>query len=224
MRCILCGHPGSRHFAAVWGQRYLRCSRCGLTFVHPGDRPNHEEERARYETHENDPDDPRYRAFLDRLAQPLMERLTPGMVGLDYGSGPGPTLSRMLTERGYPTADYDPFFAPAHDRLEQTFDFVTCSETVEHFHHPAQEFERLAGMVRRPGWLAVMTQLLDDDVDFMTWWYIRDPTHVTLYRHETLQWIARHHGWSLERPSPSVALFHNPVDRRKGPRRGSTTR
>jgi 2-polyprenyl-3-methyl-5-hydroxy-6-metoxy-1,4-benzoquinol methylase len=170
------------------------------------DLPSAAEERARYETHENDPADPGYRAFLDRLATPLVDRLAPGMQGLDVGSGPGPTLSIMLGERGFPTAIWDPFFAPDPAPLARTWDFVTCTETVEHFHDPARDWARLFTLVRPGGWLAVMTEPLGDE-PLETWWYARDPTHVALHRTETLEWIAARWGAALERPSRTVALF-----------------
>jgi SAM-dependent methyltransferase len=175
--------------------------------VEPDYRPGPDEERARYETHENDPADAGYRAFLDRLALPLAERLSPGAEGLDYGSGPGPTLSVMLGERGFRTQTYDPFFAPSREPLRRRYDFVTCSETVEHFFDPGQEFETLDRLLRPGGWLAVMTAVFTDDLDFGSWWYVRDPTHVAFYAPETLEWIATHFRWTLDRPTTNVALF-----------------
>ncbi len=128
----------------------------------PSDRLDAAAERARYETHENDPEDAGYRGFLDRLAAPLMERVVAeipsGAEGLDFGSGPGPTLSIMLEERGMRMSLYDPFFAPDRSVLERTYDFVTCTETVEHLFEPRREFERFDRLVRPGGWLAIMTE------------------------------------------------------------------
>lgn len=207
MLCPLCEGEEVEAFADVEGRPYLRCPVCALTFLHQGHHLDPARERARYETHENDPSDLGYRSFLDRLARPLVRRLEPGMEGLDYGAGPGPTLSLMLSERGFPTAIWDPFFAPDPAALQRTYDFVTCTETAEHFFRPGEEFRRLDDLLRTPGWLAVMTRILEEDEGFETWWYVRDPTHVCFYRRETLAWIADAHGWALSRPSPTVALF-----------------
>jgi len=49
--------------------------------------------------------DPRYRRFLARLAEPLIAHLPKGARGLDFGCGPGPTLSLMLREAGFACAD-----------------------------------------------------------------------------------------------------------------------
>lgn len=209
--CTLC-HAPAAPYLEVWGRLTLRCERCRLTFVDPAERLAPEAERARYATHDNDPADPGYRRFLNRLAEPLVTRLSPGAEGLDYGSGPGPTLSVMLGEQGFPTANWDPFFAPDSTVLERRWDFVTCTETAEHFFEPAAEFHRLHDLLRPGGILAVMTQPLLDDTDFGTWWYARDPTHVSFYHEETFAWIAERWGWTLERPASSVAFFRSEVD------------
>jgi SAM-dependent methyltransferase len=176
----------------------------------PEDRLSREAEREHYGTHENDPADPGYRAFLSRLADPLAARLAPGAEGLDYGSGPGPTLSIMMEEKGFRTSLYDPFFAPDDAVLRRSYDFITCTETAEHFFSPAEELERLDRMLRPGGWLGVMTEALDDARDFATWRYARDPTHVCFYHRTTMEWIARHHGWKTESPGRNVFLFRKP--------------
>lgn len=199
-----------RPFAGPHGRSYLDCADCRLVFVDPAQRPSAEAERAHYGTHRNDPADAGYRRFLDRLCAPLAARLAPGAEGLDYGAGPGPALSQMLEEQGFPTAVYDPFFAPDVDVLRRTYDFVTCTETAEHFHLPHAEFDRLDALLRPGGWLGVMTETMDEARVFATWRYARDPTHVCFYRAETMVWIANRYGWAMESPRPHVFLFHKP--------------
>jgi 2-polyprenyl-3-methyl-5-hydroxy-6-metoxy-1,4-benzoquinol methylase len=166
-----------------------------------------EAERERYAQHDNDPDDPRYRAFLDRLALPLIRMLPSGAEGLDFGCGPGPTLSRMLTERGYPTADYDPFFLPDTSLLERQWDFMTATEVLEHLRHPGETLTRIASMLRPGGLFGVMTRVLTPETDFATWWYVRDETHICFWRPGTLSWLAARHGWTFDAPHPDVRIF-----------------
>lgn len=208
--CTLCGAGASRPFDEVRGVRFLHCSACDLVWQHPDQRLDSAAERQHYDTHENSPDDPGYRAFLNRLAEPLMQRLQPGARGLDYGSGPGPTLSVMLEECGFPTRLYDPFFAPDTSVLRDCYDFVACTETAEHFHAPGREFRRLDALLKPGGLLGLMTGIRLPHHDFETWHYVRDPTHVSFYSPQTLAWIAAHHGWELELPSRDVAIFRKP--------------
>ena len=91
-----------------------------------------------------------------------------------------------------------------------TYDFVTCTEVAEHFHRPADEFDRLERLLRPGGWLAVMTSFQTDDARFAGWHYRRDPTHVVFYRAETFRTIAARHGWDCEIPAKDVALMRKP--------------
>ena len=164
-------------------------------------------ERARYDQHRNAPDDPRYRRFLARLADPMIARLSRGAVGLDFGSGPGPTLDGMLADAGLRVHRYDPFYAPDPAVWSLRYDFITASEVVEHLRDPRGELDRLFSVLAPGGLLGVMTRWVGDRERFLRSRYIRDPTHVCFYDPETCRWIAR--GWrtALELPGPDVALF-----------------
>jgi SAM-dependent methyltransferase len=205
--CPVCRAPEPVAFAEVDGWRYWACETCQARFLDPAQRPSPEEELARYRQHENEIDDPRYRAFLSKLADPLLQRLAPGLSGLDYGCGPGPALAAMLAEAGHTMTLYDPFFCPDAAALERDYDFVTCSETAEHFHHPADEFERLDALLRPGGWLGLMTCFQTDDSRFADWHYRKDPTHVVFYREATMRNIAARHGWTCEIPAKDIALM-----------------
>jgi len=208
--CPLCG-GAARSFFSGEGRDYLRCGTCALTFLEPSQRADPARERARYAEHRNSPDDPGYRTFLDRVLAPLCAVLPPGAVGLDYGCGPGPAASAILGERGFPTADYDPFFFDDASKLGRTYDFVVCTEVLEHLRRPAEDLARLDALLKPEGTLAVMTGVLEDDAAFAGWWYRRDFTHIAFYRPETLEWIARDRRWALSRPSRDAALFRKHV-------------
>lgn len=209
--CPVCRAADPRPFQSVRGRDYWRCDRCAASFLDPRQLPDPAEEQAHYRLHQNDPGDPAYRRFLARLADPLMERLPAGARGLDYGCGPGPALAAMLTEAGHDMALYDPLFRPDPAPLSRSYDFVTCTETAEHFHAPAEEFDRLFALVRPGGWLGVMTCFQTDDARFAGWHYRADPTHVVFYRAATLRHLARARGWVCDIPRKDVALMHRPA-------------
>ncbi|MEM7044578.1 MAG: class I SAM-dependent methyltransferase [Pseudomonadota bacterium] len=210
--CIVCRAVQLRLFAELDRKTYWRCTACEATFLDPGQRLTRADELAHYRHHRNDPADVGYRTFLAKLAEPLLEKLRPGMTGLDYGCGPGPALAGMLEEAGLSMALYDPFFRPARDVLERCYDVITLSEVAEHFFEPAAEFDFLEQRLKPGGWLGVMTCFQTDDGRFAGWHYRRDPTHVTFYRPATLQVIAEQRGWSCEIPRKDVALFQRQCD------------
>lgn len=214
--CPVCRARKVEPFLSAGKQDYWRCRVCAARFLDPRQLPSREAEYADYLHHENDPGDPGYRRFLARLAAPLLARLPAPSRGLDYGCGPGPALAAIMREAGHAVALYDPFFYPDPAPLRARYDFVTCTETAEHFHSPAGEFDRLMALVRPRGWLAVMTCFQTDDRRFRDWHYRKDPTHVVFYREQTLRHLAASRGWTCEVPVKNVALMRKPA-RRKAP-------
>lgn len=129
------------------------------------------------------------------------------MNGLDFGCGPGPTLSLLFQEAGFPCTIYDPFYADNPDVLKQTYDFLSCSEAIEHFHQPRREFELFLKLVRPGGWIGIMTQLVKSRDAFKTWHYTADETHVCYYSEATFRWLADKYNLHVEFPERSVILF-----------------
>lgn len=208
MQCPLCRSNHSRDFVTAGGVDYLRCDHCHFTWMHPGFLPTVEEEKAQYDLHDNRVDSQPYRTFLSRLADPLKDALEPGARGLDFGCGQGPALAAMMNEAGFPTERYDPIYFPDRAPLDARYDFITCTEVVEHLHDPRPVFEQLDAMLAPGGILAVMTRWLTEDESFANWRYRRDPTHVCFYRIETLEWLAGHFDWKVELTARNVAFFH----------------
>ncbi|MEM1307804.1 MAG: class I SAM-dependent methyltransferase [Pseudomonadota bacterium] len=214
--CILCRALDAEAFLTVADpdreRRYYRCATCALRFLDPAQHPDRATERAHYDFHENDPRDAGYRRFLSRLADPLVAKLAPGARGLDYGCGPGPALAHMLSDAGFRMSVFDPIYANDTAALAPTtaYDFVTCTETAEHFHNPAREFNRLERLIRPGGTLAIMTCFQTDDARFANWHYRKDPTHVAFYREETFAWLAQARAWELNVPHKDVAIFSVP--------------
>lgn len=192
------------------GRDYHRCETCDATLLHPSGFLNAEAELTHYLTHENDVNDRGYRAYLARLASPLLARIQPNSAGLDYGCGPATALAVMLRDAGHTMLTYDPFFAADASPLFEKYDFVTCTETAEHFHYPDVEFNRLCELLRPGGLLAVMTVFQTDDTLFENWRYRHDPTHVVFYREQTLKILAAKLHMECEIITKDVAFLTKP--------------
>lgn len=178
------------------GRQYWQCSHCELIFVPAEFQLDAAAEKAIYDHHQNNPEDAGYRAFLSQTLNPLVELLPPAAEGLDFGCGPGPTLSLMLEEAGFGCANYDIYYANDPDKLTRTYDFVTCTEVVEHVSQPQQVIDQLVRLLRPKGVLAVMTRSLETATDFANWGYRKDATHITFYGNKTFAWIAQN--WQLK--------------------------
>ncbi|NNF79781.1 MAG: class I SAM-dependent methyltransferase [Rhizobiales bacterium] len=205
--CPVCRSPSVGVFAELEARTYWRCETCEATYLGVQHYPSAHEELTQYRLHENHVDDPGYRRFLSKLAGPMLDQLGPGSEGLDYGCGPGPALAAMMNEAGHHVSLYDPFFHADTATLTRTFDFITCSETAEHFHQPAEEFDRLDSLLRPGGLLGVMTCFQTDDARFANWHYRKDPTHVVFYRLSTFAVLAGQRGWRFSSPAKDIVLL-----------------
>lgn len=192
---------------------YLRCACCALVFVPREFHLDRDREKAEYDCHENDVDDPGYRAFLSRLATPLIARLPQAATGLDFGCGPAPALAAMLREAGHTVALYDPFYAPERTVLSQRYQFICATEVVEHLRAPGQELAQLWSQLLPGGWLAIMTKLVRDQQAFAAWHYIRDPTHISFFSRDTWAWWAHTRCAQLEIIGADVILLRKPCEK-----------
>lgn len=204
--CPLCQLDRGEHFYRN-GRDYFQCPICELAFVSPHQFLSLSAEKEIYEHHQNSPADQNYRDFLGRLFRPMQLVIPRGSQGLDFGSGPGPTLSVMFSEAGHQMEIYDPFYAPDETRLERDYDFISSSEVVEHFCSPRKEFDRIWNCLKPRGCLGIMTKRFQNRLHFENWHYHRDPTHVSFYAEGTFRWLAAYWDAELVIPHKEVVLF-----------------
>ena len=207
MICIVCKNQEAVDFKNIKQKRYWKCSYCEAIFLDKEFYLSSNDEYKHYLTHNNDVNDPRYKKFLSNLMLPLIERIKLNSIGLDYGCGPGPALSLMLREKGYQMFNYDPFFHPKKSNLLKKYDFISCSETVEHFHNPFDEFTRFNKLLNYGGIIGIMTNFHSKENIFENWYYIKDPTHVVFYSKNTFLIIAKMFKWDCEFLNNNLVFF-----------------
>jgi hypothetical protein len=195
------------HYFEDKRRAYLQCQQCELVFVKPDQRLEANEEKAHYDLHENDPSDAGYRRFLSRIADPLTDKISSNSHGLDFGCGPGPTLSIMLEEAGHTMELYDIYYHPETSVLEKTYDFMTATEVIEHLYHPDKVWQQWLNLVKPKGWIGLMTKLVIDVDAFAGWHYKNDPTHVVFFSRQTFQFLAERDKLELEFIGNDVILL-----------------
>lgn len=206
--CFLCTKPLEPFpTGEPFEENFERCLSCCMIFRKERARLNADEELRFYQTHQNSAEDPGYRRFLSKVTEPLKAKLSPGACGLDFGSGPAAALVALMGEAGHEMARFDPLFAPDDGSLARTYDFITCTEVVEHFKDPAADWALLFSLVRRGGTLAVMTEWYRGQSPLSSWRYARDPTHCAFYSRAALSRIGERHEAELEFPSDNVCFF-----------------
>ncbi len=198
LKCPLCLQTNHRFFAQDAQRIYRECFTCKMVFVPPQYFLSSVKERKRYDLHTNSPNDNNYRTFLRRMLVPMLERIAVESKGLDFGSGPGPTLSLMFEEHGHDMQIYDHFYAHDEDVFERQYDFITATEVLEHLHRPFAELQRLWQTLKPGGYLGMMTSRYDAVDDFNRWHYKLDPTHVCFFSTQSFVWLSQQWSGQLE--------------------------
>ena len=100
------------------------------------------------------------------------------------------------------------FFFKNQNIFLRKYNFITCSEVVEHFFQPYEEFNKIDNLLSTNSWLAIMTSFMTEDYLFKNWHYRRDPTHVVFYKKITFKIIANQRKWKIKFPSKNIVLFN----------------
>ena len=206
--CPLCNST-STLFSEKPKHLFYKCTNCDGVF-----RPKHtfltvEEEKEHYEKHNNDVFDERYQNFVSPIVNAVLQDFSSEAKGLDFGSGTGPVIAKMLTDKDYQVQNYDLFFANDSSLLNQKYDYVSCCEVMEHFHHPYQEFKLLQSLLLPKGKLYCKTEVYTNQKPFENWYYKDDFTHVFIYQPKTLEWIKNEFHFSNLVIKEKLIVFEN---------------
>ena len=206
--CIVCSSNQVEPFQTSDNLNYWHCNSCGAKFLDRKHYIDEDAEKKRYLEHENIIEDEGYRNFLSKLSNPLIGKIHTSAKGLDFGCGHGPALADIFTKNKYSIDLYDPFFFPNKEIFSKTYDFITCTETAEHFFNPKKEFDLMNALLKKDGWLGLMTCFLTTHDAFDSWHYRRDPTHVVFYAEKTFEVIAKQRDWNCEIVAKDIVLFN----------------
>ncbi|MCF6288909.1 MAG: class I SAM-dependent methyltransferase [Proteobacteria bacterium] len=198
MTCPLCLNKTIDFYQQDKLRDYWQCQNCHLVFVKPEQQLNQHDEKLIYDQHQNNPDDVDYRKFLNKLIKPLIKRLPISAQGLDFGSGPGPTISVMMQEQGFKVENYDYYYANKPKLLKAKYGFITCTEVMEHLSTPHRVLSTLTDILVPQGILGIMTKRVTSKQNFKNWHYKNDPTHVCFYSEATFVYIAKQWQYDLE--------------------------
>ena len=188
-------------------RQYFKCNNCDLVFANPNNLLLNNEEKSRYENHNNSNASDGYLNFLRTLIDPMKKYILEGHQGLDFGSGPYPMLVNTLKSEGFQIEGFDPYFANFKKLLESQYDYIFCCEVSEHFNSPKESFKLLSNLLKKGGFLGVKTSLLNSSIDFSNWYYKKDDTHISFYSEISMAYIAKVNSLKLLSLSDTVIIF-----------------
>jgi tRNA pseudouridine65 synthase len=190
--CPLCAQA-SDFLVHHLGRCFYSCANCALLHQDVATRLDLPLEKERYLEHNNKMDDPSYRSYLQGVVDFILPELKTGAKGLDRGCGPAPLLSRLFEEAGFQQDYSDPIFFPDLGKEGAPYDFITLIEALEHAFQPLEDLQSLLKMLRPGGLFLVQTALLTEqrEAKLEDWHYLRDTTHVSIFRPQTLDYLAK---------------------------------
>ena len=163
--CPLC-NSNSNPYCIYNKREFLQCNNCSSVFLHPEHYLTPAQEEAHYKEHNNNPFDIGYQKFVSPVVNTILGNFTKNDKGLDFGSGTGSPIVKMLQDNRYNISQYDLFFHNNEAILQQQYNYISCTEVIEHFKQPYTEFKRLRNLLLPNGQLLLMTELLDDNQNF----------------------------------------------------------
>ncbi len=191
--CIICDYPA--HFLYQRKEHspiYYRCDDCCCVFEDEQYFLSADKEKERYDTHNNDVEDVRYQRFVSPVVHQVRQHFDNDALGLDFGAGSGPVITKLLNDAGYHLDRYDPYYFPDKDLEHQYYDYIVCCETMEHFYQPMKEFRWMKELLKEGGIFFGKTKMIPDKIDaeyFDGFGYKNDPTHVVFYTERTMHRI-----------------------------------
>lgn len=205
--CPLCLESTTRQLES--SVQFYKCDHCTTVFRGRQHLLSGDAEMERYLQHNNDVTDTRYQQFVSPIVDKVQLLFPSPVKGLDFGAGTGPVIAKLLGDKGYEIALWDPFFHPDPVVLETKYPLIVCCEVIEHFHTPVAEFQLMKNLLLAGGKLICMTDPFPGDQAFESWHYKEDPTHVIFYSEENLQWIREHFGFSEVTLEGRLVTFTN---------------
>jgi hypothetical protein len=197
MYCTLCGSKKVSKINSLSQplRLYYSCDECHLIFTDPKHHLSREEEKNRYLVTSQQQDKSVHDHDLHEIIDPALKYITPEMKGLDYGCGPEPLLSEILTEKSFRCYNYDPLFDFGHP--EEVYDYIFATECLENFFVPANDLHKIDELLKIGGYLFVTTAQTPKIENFDKWSYKDEPTHVSFYSKATFDYIAKKFNYNI---------------------------
>ena len=203
MHCTLC----DTLLETMIDSSYFECPTCGALVKDSKYYLTPQQEKERYELHNNDVHDIGYQKFTSCITNAVLENQHKDHLGLDFGCGTGPVIAKQLKEKGYQVVLYDPYFYPDENYLNHKYDYIYSCEVFEHFYNPKKEIKKLLSLLRNQGRLYIMTHVYRYSIDFQHWYYKNDGTHVFIYSEKTIAYISTEFNLSVETQTDRFILF-----------------
>lgn len=190
--CPLCFDCNTQEYSQDKYRAYIICRQCQLIFVPRNQMISADREKHRYESHQNDENDPSYQNYLKQIVNQIMPYLHLGQGGLDFGCGRTDLMAQIFRSQNILVDSYDLYFLSNQDIWQKKYNFIILSEVIEHLRGPLSEMQKIRDRLTVHGQIFIKTKLYPNEkVLFDDWFYKRDNTHVQFFNLASLQALAK---------------------------------
>lgn len=190
MNCPLCKSESILDYYKSKTTNYVQCSNCTLVFVPRDILLSMEEEKARYELHDNSIANSGYVKYLSKIVDKIESLNLKKLNVLDFGSGKNAVLQKILSQKKIMCSSYDPVYNLGNSFLKSSYNVIVVCEVIEHVYDIYKELKLLFSLIENGGYIILRTELLLENLDFSSWWYKEDITHVNFFTHQSIEKLA----------------------------------
>ena len=147
LRCPLCHNEHTSLFYQDRKRSIYTCHHCQLVFSDATSHLPPQIEKKRYQLSANKYQNP-LRQFLLSLIQQIAQETNQALIGLNFGRLTDTHTLETIKAQGHDLRQYDPYFAPDHNLLQQEYDFICCYRVFEHFRSPFKEWSLLCKLLK----------------------------------------------------------------------------
>lgn len=192
MHCPLCSCGEVQFHQALVRRDCFVCTQCSLIFVAGQYHISIDDERRRYDLHDNTVDNGGYVRFLSQVVHEVGRHHPAGAAVLDYGCGKNAVLTKLFNNAGYRCDPYDPLYNyPLCPDRQGTYDVIVLCEVVEHCRDLAPVLSDIKRYLHHHGMVLIRTRTYPHGGDLSGWWYGQDITHINFFSKRTLEYVAR---------------------------------
>ena len=190
MICPLCESASFSEIGRDRRRPFYLCNACDLVFVPPEYHLSFEQEKRRYDLHDNTENNQGYVRFLSQVADVAESIYPKGGRFLDFGCGKEAVLRTLLERRNRICDCFDPLYEHTID-IKNRYDIIILCEVIEHCRNMLETLHSIRRLMLEEGAVIVRTQCRPDSGDLMQWWYVQDPAHVCFFSARSLSFAAK---------------------------------